>query len=173
MALKVRDDRQMRAITGLSSDKFEELLIVFEETYKTEQQKAYEEAVKRGERVRKLGGGRPSKLKTMRDKLEFALRYLKTYPTYDELAEIYDLARSSTHDNVKALVPIVEKTLAVLGVLPKREFESVEAFREYCQQLDLEKLLIDVTERPCRRHQDNDKQKEHYSGKKKDIPCKT
>ena len=172
MPLKIRDDRQMRAITGLSNDKFEELLPVFEETYKMHQERAYEEAVKRGERVRKLGGGRPSKLKTTRDKLEFVLRYLKTYPTYDELAEIYDLARSSAHDNVKALVPIVEETLAVLEVLPKREFESVEAFREYCQQLDLEKLLIDVTERACRRHQDNDKQKEHYSGKKKGTPCK-
>ena len=29
--------------------------------------------------------------------------------------------------------------------------------------------MIDVTERPCRRHQDNDKQKKHYSGKKKHI----
>lgn len=173
MAMKIRDDRQMRALTGLSQKKMKVILPVFEETYKRNQQRAYEEAVKKGKRLRKPGGGRPSKLKTMRAKLEFVLRYLKTYPTYDELAESYDMARSSVHDNVKALVPLLEETLATLGVLPKRRFESVEAFREYCQHLDLETLLIDVTERPCRRHQDNDKQKEHYSGKKKTTPYKT
>jgi hypothetical protein len=64
-------------------------------------------------------------------------------------------------------------TLDRLGLLPKRKFETVEEFQEFCSQLELDQLLVDVTERPCRRHQDNQVQREHYSGKKNDIRSKT
>lgn len=173
MAMKVRDDRQMRALTGLSLKQFERLLIAFEQTYQAHQQRSYEEGLAQGIRTRKSGGGQKGKLPQMRDKLEFILRYMKSYPTYDELAEAYDIARSSAHDNVKRLSPILADTLARLGLLPKRKFETVEEFQEFCRQLELDQLLIDVTERPCRRHQDHQVQREHYSGKKNDIRSKT
>lgn len=169
MGMKIRDDRQMKALTGLSSAQFERLLVEFEKTYQAHQQQAYEVEVAQGHRKRKVGGGQKGKLPDMSDKLEFILRYLKTYPTYDELAESYDLARSSAHDNVKRLSPILQETLDNLGLLPHRKFDSVAAFQAFCQDLDLDQVLMDVTERACRRHQDNQLQREHYSGKKNDI----
>ena len=88
------------------------------------------------------------------------------------MAEKFDLARSSAHDQVKYLLPILQETLFELGVLPHRSFESVEAFRTLCQQLDLEQVLLDVTERPQQRPQDNEQQQDCYSGKKNDIRSK-
>ena len=173
MGMNIRDERQMKALTGLSSEKFHRLLPEFEQTYQMHQQRNYAEGLVQETRTRKSGGGQKGKLPEMRDKLEFILRYMKTYPTYDELAEAYDIARSSAHDNVKRLSPILADTLDRLGMLPQRTFESVAEFREFCSQLELEQLLVDVTERPCRRHQDNQVQREHYSGKKNDIRSKT
>jgi len=171
--MKIRDERQMKALTGLSSKKFEQLLVEFEKSYHEQEQRTYEAGLAEGSRQRKPGGGQKGKLPQMSDKLGFILRYMKTYTTYAELAEIYDLARSSAHDNVKQLSSILQETLERLGMLPQRTFDSVEAFQEFCSQLDLEQLLIDVTERPYRRSQDNQVQKEYYSGKKNGIPCRT
>ena len=173
MVLKIRDERQQRALTGLSEKKFNKLLPIFEKKYQAQKQKEYDQQVAAGTRQRKAGGGRKSSLKESRDKLEFILSYLKTYPSYDELAEKFDVARSTAHDQVKYLLPLLQASLAELGVLPQREFESVAAFQALCQQLDLEQLLLDVTERPRQRPQDKDHQRDCYSGKKNDIPSKT
>ena len=45
MGLQIRDDRQMKALTGLSQAQFDHLLYVFSETYRATQQKPYEEGV--------------------------------------------------------------------------------------------------------------------------------
>lgn len=173
MTLKIRDERQMRALTGLSKRKFKKLLPVFEKNYQAHKQQKYEQELAAGTRQRQPGGGRKSSLKESQDKLEFILYYLKTYPTYDDLAAKFDIARSTAHDQVKYLLPILQASLAELGVLPQRAFESVEAFQAMCQELELDQLWLDVTERPRRRPQDNDQQREAYSGKKNGIPSKT
>ena len=73
MIKKIRDDRQLRALTGLGFAEFERLLPVFSAVYEAERQKRYEQAVQAGTRRRKPGGGRKSKLPTMADKLFFVL----------------------------------------------------------------------------------------------------
>jgi len=173
MSLNIREERQKRALTGLSEKKFNELLPVFTKNYQEQKQRTYQQGLATGQCQRKPGGGRNSKLKEMDDKLDFILYYLKTYPTYDQLGERFDLARSSAHDQVKALLPILQATLADLGVLPYRQFESVAAFQALCQELNLEQILLDVTERPRQRPQNSDQQQECYSGKKNVIPSKT
>jgi len=77
MVLEIRDDRQMRALTGLSQAQFSQLLPTFSEVYQAKRQAEYEQAVQGGERQRQLGGGRKSKLPTMADKLLFILYYYK------------------------------------------------------------------------------------------------
>ena len=171
MSLKIRDDRQMRALTGLSQAKFEQLLPTFSEVYQAEQQRAYEQQVAAGSRRRKPGGGRKGNLPTLRDKLLFVLYYYKTYPTFDELGSRFDLARSKANENLHQLSPILHQTLIQLGMMPQRDFESVEAFKQAYQGLD--PLLLDVTERPHRRPADDTQQRELYSGKKNGIPSKT
>jgi hypothetical protein len=52
--------------------------------------------------------------------------------------------------------------------LPLRQLNSTEEFLEKFP--DIEEVIFDGTERPVQRPKDFDKQKKHYSGKKKDIP---
>ncbi len=56
----IRNDRQHRALTGLSKVLFGKLAQIFGEIYEETQEKTYEEAVNNGERERKRGGGRKS-----------------------------------------------------------------------------------------------------------------
>src|SRR5713101_7342612 len=82
MEIQIRDDRQMKALTGLSQAQFDSLLPVFSDIYRATQHQKYEEGVKSGTRARKPGGGFKGKLPTMADKLLFVLYYYKTYPTF-------------------------------------------------------------------------------------------
>ena len=75
MGLQIRDDRQMKALTGLSQAQFDHLLPIFSDIYQTTQQKTYEDGVKSGTRRRQPGGGVKGKLPTMADKLQFVLYY--------------------------------------------------------------------------------------------------
>ena len=167
----IRDDRQMRALTGVSQEKFTQLLPVFSRVYQQERYKAYKQGLAAGTRKRKPGGGQKGKLLEMADKLTFILNYYKTYPTFDVLGHRFGLARSKANEHVHQLSPILHQTLMEMGHLPKRAFESVEAFRATLG--DLDQIIIDVTERPHQRPQDNEQQRELYSGKKNGIPSKT
>ncbi len=164
-AFNTRSDRQVRALTGLPEEKIDELASTFEQAYEEQSQKDYEEQQANGKRERSLGGGRKSKLSSAKHKLEFILYYLKSYPTLDELAEKFDMARSSAHYWVHKLLPILSAALAKLGMLPKREFSTPEELKEALEEA--RKILIDATERKHRRPSKDEEQKELYSGKKK------
>jgi len=167
MGLQIRDDRQMKALTGLSQDQFDHLLPVFSDMYQGSQQKTYEEEVESGTRRRKPGGGSKGKLPTMADKLPFVLCYYKTYPTFDVLGTPFDMARSKAHENLHTLSPVLYDTLVHLELMPYRELSTPEEWKAALQGED--RLLIDATERAYHRSQDDAKQREHYSGKKNSI----
>jgi len=133
--------------------------------YEEKQQEAYEQAVARGERTRRRGGGKKGRLVTIADKLFFVLYYFKVYPTFDVLATFFHMARSKACENLHRLAPFLQETLSRLGVLPYRDFTSVEELRQAFQGID--RIIIDVTERAHERPQDKEKQSEMYSGKKK------
>ena len=57
MGVPIRDDRQMKASTGLSQGQFDHLLPVFSDIYQATQQQTYEQGVASGTRRRQLGGG--------------------------------------------------------------------------------------------------------------------
>ena len=90
MGLQIRDERQMKALTGLSQAQFDHLLPVFSDIYRATQQQTYEEGVESGTRRRHPGGGSKGKLPTMAEKLQFVLYYYKTYPTFDVLGTQFD-----------------------------------------------------------------------------------
>jgi hypothetical protein len=60
---------------------------------------------------------------------------------------------------------VLKRALDKSDVLPKREFASVEELR--AAFADIAELLIDATERPHTRPQDDDEQRKKFSGKKK------
>jgi len=167
---EIRDDRQMRSLTGLSEQQFTNLTSEFEKDYQAYRQALYAECLAKGMRQRRLGGGRKGKLPRVKDKLFFTLVYFKTYPTFDVLGTQFGMGRSKANENLHTLAPILMNTLVRLGVMPHRQFSSVEEMKTAFQGID--RILIDVTERLYRRSQDDDTQREHYSGKKSTIPSK-
>ena len=167
----VRDERQMRSLTGLSQQQFVHLTIAFEKDYQAHRETLYAEGLARGTRQRRLGGGRKGKLPRIKDKLFFTLVSVKMYPTFDVLSSQFNMSRSKSNENVHKLVPILAQTLIRLGVMPYREFSSAEEMKEAFKGID--KILIDVTERLYRRSQDDKQQREHFSGKKNIMHSKT
>jgi hypothetical protein len=143
------------------------LLVAFSHVYQETQQQRYEDGVKAGKRSRTSGAGIKGKLPTMADKLLFVLYYYKTYPTFDMLGVHFDMVRSKANENLHKLSPLLYDMLVRLDLMPYRELERPEDLREALTGVD--QLLIDATERGCRRSQDDTTQREHYSGKKKTI----
>lgn len=164
MGLQIRDDRQMKALTGLSQAQFNHLLPIFSDLYQTTQQKTYEDGVKSGTRRRQPGGGAKGKLRTLADKLPFVLSYYKTYPTFDVLGQQFAMARSQAKENLHKLSPILYDTLVHLELMPYRECATPEEVKAALH--GGERLLIEATERASHRPADATQQREQYSGKK-------
>jgi hypothetical protein len=162
---EIRDDRQQRALTGVPTEKISTLEAAFALALEDEKERAYQEGLAKGTRQRKSGAGQKGKLPTVHEKLTFLLYYLKVYPTFDVLGAQFGMYRSKACENLHALLPILYRALDNLGVLPAREFKTVEEFRAACNWID--EILIDATERPHSRPQNREKQKDLYSGKKK------
>ena len=163
MGCQVRDDRQMKALTGLSQAQFDSLLPVFSAIYQATQRQRYEEGRRSGTRRRKPGGGTKGKLPTMAEKLLFVLYYYKTYPTFDVLGTQFEIVRSKAHANLHKLSPILYDTLVHLELMPYRELATPEDLKAALQGVD--RLLIDATERAYHRSTDDAKQREYDSGK--------
>ena len=158
------NDRQMKALTGLSQAQFDSLASVFSDVYQTAQQKTYENGVEFGNTKAPTWRGVKGKLPTMAEKLQFVLYYYKTYPTFDVLGQQFAMARSKANENLHKLSPILYDTLVHLELMPCREFATPEELKAALHGVD--RLLIDATERAYHRSTDEAKQREHYSGKK-------
>jgi DDE superfamily endonuclease/Helix-turn-helix of DDE superfamily endonuclease len=155
----LKQDRLMRAMTGLNRKAFEELLPSFTAAYERSLFNPF------AERQRAPGGGRKATLRTMEEKLLYILLYCKCYPTFDLLSVLFDFERSCAHDWVHRLLPILETALGDKPVLPVRKLSSLEEFMERFP--DVKEVIVDGTERPVQRPKDCQRQKEHYSGKKR------
>ena len=164
MGLQIRDEPQMKALTGLSQAQFNHLLPFFRDIYQATQQKTYEKGLESGTRRRKPGGGCKGKLPTMADKLLFVFYYYKTYPTFDVLGTQFAVARSKANENLHKLSPMLYDTLVPLELMPYRALATPEELKAALHGVD--RLLIDATERASHRSTDDAKQREHYSGKK-------
>ncbi|MBV7336233.1 transposase [Chloroflexi bacterium TSY] len=165
MVIKVRSERQMRAVTGLSEEQFKELVPHFSKAYAEHKDAEFVRGFAKGTRQRKSGGGQKGKLPTMEDKLFFVLYYYKVYPTFDAFGLQFDMAGSKANENLHKLSPILYTTLVNLGVMPHRSFRTPEELEAALK--DVDQIIIDATERPVRRSVNDEKQRDHFSGKKK------
>ena len=78
---------------------------------------------------------------------------------------LFDLHRSRAHRWMLRLQLLLEKTLGKKKALPERKLESIEEF--ITRFLSVTEVMIDGTEQPIQRPQYQQKQKEHYLGRKK------
>lgn len=156
----LKEDRLLRALTGLNRKAFDELLEAF-----CVQLNSEAIATMQKHRIRAIGGGRKARLLEPKDKLFFILFYFKCYPTFDVAGLLFDLHRSRAHRWMLRLQLLLEKVLGRKMALPERKLESIEEFITRFPRVT--EVMIDGTERPIQRPQDQQKQKDHYSGKKK------
>ena len=164
----IRDDRQMRALTGLDLGAFCGLIAPFAAAC---QQVANARFSPQRPRQRQAGGGRKGRLSSPEQKLLLLLYYLKSYPTFDVLGATFGLHRSKAHRYVHQLAPALQLTLAGLDVLPAREITSLEQMQAVFG--DVPTLLLDATERLRQRPQAAVDRPACYSGKKNALPTKT
>jgi hypothetical protein len=154
----LKQDRLLRALTGLNRKAFEALLVAFSPLY--------EQARQTQPRQRAVSGGRKARLLGTQEKLAFILFDFKCYPTFDLAGLIFDRHRSQVHEWMHRLQPILEATLGKKLVLPERKLESIAAFFERFPAV--KRVMIDGTERPVQRPpQEAEAQTAHYLGKKK------
>lgn len=160
----LQNDRLMRAMTGLNRQAFEALLPSFAT--------AYQQSLNKPDQIRKRapGGGRKATLLRSEEKLFYILFYCKCYPTMDLASAVFSFDRSCACDWIHLLLPCLEQALGEKQALPARKLRSMAEFLERFPEV--EAVILDGTERPVQRPKDAEKQKEHYSGKKKRHTCK-
>lgn len=155
------NNRLMLALTGVTPREFNDLVPAFSQSYFEKKRKQH----KKNSKERKIGGGRKGFLKTIEEKLFYALFYHKCYPTYDLASLIFDCNRSNACRRQFEISKVLEKTLGKKLVLPVRKMRTLEEFFEAFPEA--KEVFIDGTERPIQRPKDKEKQKANYSGKKK------
>jgi hypothetical protein len=153
----LKQDRLLRAMTGLNRKAFDALLPTFSVIY--------DRQVLQQPRQRAIGGGRKARLRNSPDKLFYILLYFKCYPTFDLAGMLFDIDRAQAHYWVHRLQPILEAALGEKMALPERKLTSIEEF--VARFRGLERVLIDGTERPIQRPKNPEQQKLNYSGKKR------
>ena len=158
ISLKIYDERQLKAITGLSVEQFFIILPIFDKLILEEKENNKKKKVK-------PNNGNEGKLEKSKDKLIFLLYYLKCYPTFDQLGFNFNMNKSCAHTWLYKIFPPFIKTLSYLEVLPETEFKTPEEMKEAFK--DVNTLIIDATERVIQRPVDDEVQNEHYSGKRK------
>jgi hypothetical protein len=158
IAKRIKNERQLRATTGLSFKQFSVLVPVFSQAIATAKQEKYKN------KDRKMGSGKKGDIETADEKLLLMLFYLKCYPTFDVLGFTFGISGDSAHRYVYSLFESLIQTLNHFGILPHTKFKTPEELQAAFKEWDT--LLIDATERAVQRLQDVELQKEDYSGKK-------
>lgn len=163
---KVTDDRTCKALTGITRAHFNKLLEAFEKAHHDLQQERY----RTGEIKRIPAGGSKGHLATSGKKLFFILYYLKTYCTFDVLGFHFGFSSGHAHEHVEQLLPVLQRALADLRILPKRTLDTVGDLKQLIEHYG--DIALDGVECACVRPGDETLQKARYSGKKNAIPSK-
>lgn len=142
------------AMTSLSVLEFDKLIPAFKKEFDK----------KHGKDVFRPGrSGRPRILSSIHINLFFILFCMKCYQIQEVIGILFGMSQSRTNQTIHDLSPILNNALISLGHAPIRSSEALEE--------DLDKgsnnLVIDATDRPVQRPQDDDVQRAYYSGKKK------
>jgi hypothetical protein len=163
----IRHPKVFRALTGLSIDEFEGL---YEQTANRIEQ--YDESrLRERERQREIGAG-GQYTHDARNRLLMAMVWLRQYPTYEVLGFIFDLHKSNICRNLKSVLVVLREELGDEMEWPDktRRRQKMEQFMEEFTEVV---AIVDATEQPTQRPQDEERQKQHYSGKKKRHTLKT
>jgi hypothetical protein len=146
-AARLRRSASFRRLTGVSAATFEQMLKRLQAPW-TEMQ--------RGKRK----SGRPWEIGGLEDHLLVLLLYDRCYVTQEFIGFVYQVDRSIICRAIQRIEGPVQR---LFGIRREPQISRVEA----------EALIIDCTEQPIQRPEDDATQRAHYSGKKKRHTLKT
>jgi DDE superfamily endonuclease/Helix-turn-helix of DDE superfamily endonuclease len=157
------DQRRCLALTGLTPSEFDHLLPAFKRS--CELLYPIDRTLAGRPRQRFPGGGRTGALPAPEQKLLFLLVYLKTYPLQVVMAELFGLSQPRVNYWLHRLLPALREALDELGALPERDPQAFA--RTAAPRSRGTRRIIDGTERRRQRPKTPEKQRAHYSGRKK------
>lgn len=134
------------------------------------EREAQQTRINHPERKRQAGGGRKKDAKVL-CRLLVTLLYLRQHWTMQALAESIGCAESTVWNYIHEMLPYIRTELpSSLLEQWKQECDSLERaeLEEWLAELPEGALLVDTWEQPIPRPQDDDEQKEYYSGKQKE-----
>ncbi len=155
--------REFLAATGLTHEEFAIVLPNFQSAYELLHPKNL--TFDGQARTRAEGAGVKGSLSKSEDQLMFILVYHKTNPLQTMHGLQFGLSQGQTNYWIHRLLPVLQETLAAIGMKPERDASRVATNLE--THAGGANLAIDGTERRLQRPTDPVKQKEKYSGKKK------
>jgi hypothetical protein len=146
--------------------------------------KAEVERKQRSDRKRMIGGGHPYTCKTIKEMLVVVLLYYKTYCTQEFIGLMIGLDQANVSRLLKKMLHLIEQAadpdLAQYLKRAKEESDAIplhqriNSWSDFIKKHpDLRDVSTDATEQTCYRSTNYEKQKEHYSGKKKRHSIKT
>lgn len=144
-----KKEQKFRRVTGVTVEKFDEVLLKLEILYTKTREKRLK---KKKNRSRELGGGRKRKL-SLEERFFLLLVFYRTYATNIFLGEIFGIDETTVSRNIKDLEPV----LAQIFRIPERKI--------FLEENDIQELLYDGSEQE--RERPKKKQRKFYSGKKK------
>jgi IS5 family transposase len=165
----VKKPQVFKRITGLNIEEFEQLYQRFAPAWDEyeHQRLAY------SKRKRAVGGGRKYTLE-LKDRLVMVTCWLRLYLNTEAMGFFFGVHKSTVSRNCRRLVKVLralgEETLGWPEPPKRGEGKSIEqVLREYPDLL----AIVDATEQCVQRPDDDDRQRRHYSGKKKAHTRKT
>jgi len=158
-----KKSREFLSATGMTQEEFEILLPNFESAY----EKLYPPNLTFDgkARQRSSGAGVTGSMSQFAQRLFFILVYHKTNPLQTMHGLQFGLSQAQTNYWIHRLLPVLQLTLADLGMKPERDARLVASNPETRE--GGANLAIDGTERRLQRPVDSLKRREKYSGKKK------
>jgi hypothetical protein len=151
------------AMTGYSIEQFSMLLPCFDKAH----QQYFSRHDLRGKKKRELRKFviySNSPLPTVADRLAFILSFKKLNPIQEQQADWFDMTQKQCNDFLHSLTIVLEEALRDACVMPAATAPQLATHLEEAGDTI---LLHDGTEREIPRPGDEEKQQEHYSGKKK------
>jgi hypothetical protein len=134
-----------------------------------QEKKKQEQQANRADRQRQVGGGRKKEAQLL-CRLIVALLYIRQHWTMQGLAECIGCAESTIWNYIHEMLPYIRAELpASLLEQWRAECSGVEQaeLERWLAELPEGELVVDSWEQPILRPRDNQKQKQYYSGKKK------
>ncbi len=147
----------LNCLTGLSMAGFLELLPAFGAAYETDLTQRDERRAT--PRQRKRGAGQKGALPLMEDKLLFILFYFRQYPVQMAQGFFFGMGQPQANEWIHRLTPLLKQALGYEMQLPARAPQDIQQVLATCPGLE---FILDGTERPIRRPQDQDRQQQNW-----------